>query len=563
MARLCGTGLFDRPPADDDPPGHPGAEIWAIGVPTGINVWWNYPDINAHTVAYFTLYRGLSADFTTASYLATVGASFYADLDTGLDYETRFYYWVQYTTINGTKGPLVGPADATMRRRIQDIIDELVNQINESMLTQNLRSEIGRITDLDSSLSIERQERLFGDDILTDLWAQLEIDLGEIGTFIGQTQLEFTNENAALAASLNFMIAKYNENAAAIAEEKVAFATAVRAVATSVETLEATIFSNDPGSIQTVLVQTSSTAIAARDWIDENGEEIEKLYGEWTVKIQINNRGKRYIAGIGLAVDGVSGASEFTIIADRFAVVDPQLGPDGGNIVPFVIGKVDGETNIVLNARALIPDATIGIGMIENSLQSDNFRMGESGWAIFKDFGAIYDNDGQKIQNGFGPYAEFHNITARGTIRANEIEANAVNIIDTLHIRGEAVTVPAAWSGGSAAALQTGWRDLGYVNLRSGDYPPSSVIVTATMDIDATDGGNDTRTVSLGIRTSDGREMSTSTNITQGRDGQLHFTAILRDLPTGTTTFWILGMASVANKWNATRRSISVIGARR
>jgi len=72
-----------------------------------------------------------------------------------------------------------------------------------------------------------------------------------------------------------------------------------------------------------------------------------------------------------------------------------------------------------------------GIQQVGNYIQSSNYAAGSSGWYI-----RSYDG-----------YAEFQNIKARGNIEATSIKAGTVNIIDTLMVRGNAITIPAAFVG--------------------------------------------------------------------------------------------------------------------
>lgn len=76
------------------------------------------------------------------------------------------------------------------------------------------------------------------------------------------------------------------------------------------------------------------------------------LLSQWTLKLNTNN----HIAGVGLMLDG-EGNSEFEILADRFAVVNPDNEGDGVKY-PFIVGDVDGVSTVGINGD-LIVDGTI------------------------------------------------------------------------------------------------------------------------------------------------------------------------------------------------------------
>lgn len=77
------------------------------------------------------------------------------------------------------------------------------------------------------------------------------------------------------------------------------------------------------------------------------------------------------------------------------------------------------------NVATYIDNAAIQNAQIGGNIWSSNYVAGSAGWII--------DRTG---------YAEFRNILARGNIEATSIKADAANIVSTLHLQGEAVTVP-------------------------------------------------------------------------------------------------------------------------
>jgi hypothetical protein len=77
------------------------------------------------------------------------------------------------------------------------------------------------------------------------------------------------------------------------------------------------------------------------------------------------------------------------------------------------------------NIATYMDNAVIGNAQIGGNIWSSNYVAGSAGWII--------DRTG---------YAEFRNILARGNIEATSIKADTVDIVGTLHLQGEAVTVP-------------------------------------------------------------------------------------------------------------------------
>lgn len=175
------------------------------------------------------------------------------------------------------------------------------------------------------------------------------------------------------------------------------------------------------------------------------------LYAQYTVKTDVNG----YVSGFGLANDGAT--SSFQVLANKFSIGSPGYT----TVTPFI---VDTDQNRVVMSNALITNLTStniaagtinadrinaanmltagwiksGIQQVGNYIQSNNYVAGSAGWYI-----RSYDG-----------YAEFQNIKARGNIEATSIKAGTVNIIDTLMVKGNSITVPV--SGATTAYAGTG-----------------------------------------------------------------------------------------------------------
>ena len=407
---VCGTGDGSGARLPNDPD-FDNITISASALLYGIQVSWSYPMVNPWAVSYWVLYRSTESDFAFAQPIARVSGSTYFDAFDSPEYGDTYYYWVQGMSFNGLEGEVAGPASATFQPPIQTVIDFLEGSVDESVLNQALKTEIRKITDLASALSDEEQERLLGENFFTQLLEQFRADLGNIDTLVANEIIERIQGDEALVAQINLMLAKSNDNAAAIQTESAVRATELGALAFEVQTLQATAGNVDQLNEISASIQTTQQVVA----------ELEgDLSATYMVKTQVDpGTGEPLIAGFGLYNDGIT--SDFIVRADRFAVGLPSQ--DG--VFPFIIDTVNGENVIALNAKALIPDASIGIAQVEKILSSSNYVPGQRGWTLHSDTG----------------YAEFQNLKARGNITANRVESNEI-YVDTLNIRNNAVTVP-------------------------------------------------------------------------------------------------------------------------
>lgn len=168
---------------------------------------------------------------------------------------------------------------------------------------------------------------------------------------------------------------------ALIAEESRARATAMESIAETVREHTTTL----DGYSSTIKQQTQSI----------NG--ISNLYA-----IKVDNNG--VMSGFGLTSELINGQvrSEFGINADSFYIGNPANGkkPFIFNASPRVIEGVSYPAGTFINT-AFIASATIKMAHIQDSIQSDNFVQGRSGWRLYKN-GSLEINgslgDGTRIQ---------------------------------------------------------------------------------------------------------------------------------------------------------------------
>lgn len=125
---------------------------------------------------------------------------------------------------------------------------------------------------------------------------------------------------------------------------------------------------------------------------EESLKAVVKLDGEfrsaWAVKLQVDDNGVRFVAGVGLDLTNESGVtqSSFNVLADRFAVMHAA-----GATPKAVFVIQNGEA--IFNA-AVIGEATISYLKIADDMQSTNYVPSSLGWRL--------DKNGNFFNNGAG-----------------------------------------------------------------------------------------------------------------------------------------------------------------
>lgn len=306
MTRVCGTAGYTGPG-----PGDPSGVTGILAVPAfgGIDVSWGIPGLNGHAVAYYNLHRSTSSDPTTAVRLAQVGGTTHYDRAPVTGSPVERFYWVSSVSANdGVESDLVGPASATARPTIAQVIENLTGMIDAGHLAQTLKDPIGRIDP-------NRQEYL-------------------------QKLAEQAEDDDALGVAFSQVLATSEEALAAISEEQIARAGQFEAVAEQNTAVQVALGE---------LYASVNVKMGAVVKTDAQGNPIE-TGAIFAPQVDVNG----VIGGFGLYNDGTTVEMGFDV--DRFWVgrtSDVAGGHRGAK--PFII-----ENDEVFINKAMIKDLTVG-----------------------------------------------------------------------------------------------------------------------------------------------------------------------------------------------------------
>ena len=152
----------------------------------------------------------------------------------------------------------------------------------------------------------------------------------------------------------------------------------------------------------------------------------------YSIKVAVDSNGNQYAAGMGIGVQNTPSGmqSQVLFVADRFAV----MAQAGGTVtLPFVIQN--GQTFI---NDAFFRDASIQFGKITDSLKSDNFVAGKTGWNMPKSGNAELNN----VTVRGALYAITGNFGFSGPNKATVIDSNGL----TVNLSGGGRIVLGEWS---------------------------------------------------------------------------------------------------------------------
>ena len=196
---VCGTGGWVGPlPGDPDN----NSILTATAAYGGIDVTWTYPTLNAHAVNHTLLFRGVTPDFSLAVQQAVVSGNFYYDRIQKKDIQP-YYYWIRIVSVNGTVGELIGPASASPKGMIEEVMQDLTGLIDSGVLAESLRSEIDRIEVLNQRIYTEEADRKEAITYVTQALEDVQSNGEEVAAYLQQETTLRISDTASLAQAIN------------------------------------------------------------------------------------------------------------------------------------------------------------------------------------------------------------------------------------------------------------------------------------------------------------------------------------------------------------------------
>lgn len=282
----CGTGGGPGGGGQNPLPGDPDLSnsiLKATPAFGGIDVTWTYPATNGFAVAHTLLYRATSADFAGAIERAVVSGNFFYDK---VNTNQKYYYWIKIVSVNGTVGELIGPASATARPLIADLIEELTAKIDSGLLAQALRSELDQLSVINSNLANEIFDRETGETSFAQALLDVQNGVAQAHTFIHNEILSRTSATEAIAENLNLLAVTLNDNVAAVVQSTSAW----------IEEVDGKLV--DIGALWTVKLTVNKLVGGFGVW--NNGEEVQAGFDVdtfWVGRTQANKRKPFIIVG--------------------------------------------------------------------------------------------------------------------------------------------------------------------------------------------------------------------------------------------------------------------------
>ena len=276
---------------------------------------------------------------------------------------TRSHVWISTRGLNGSNTP--GYSIYIDDFVITDVTDVAYTQAMADANASAISSMQTKVSDLDGKVTSQTSQ-------LTSMQSKVDgtsSKIDQLSKTISDSQSTQASLNTSLQSQISDQASANIKNQAdlngsmtsiaSIKSQQSTQAAQLSAMATSQTDMNAAL------NNQSATIQTLQTAIAGKD----------SLSSTWMVKMDVNNNGQKYAAGIALGVDGRNMQSQFLVQADRFALINSA---NGATTTPFVI-----ENGVTYMNAAVIKNGSIDSAKV-GDLQSDNFSPGWAGWRISK-----------------------------------------------------------------------------------------------------------------------------------------------------------------------------------
>lgn len=374
MAQTCGTGGWTGPQPGD--PSTADVRITATPAFGGIDINWTYPQLNPNAVAYTEIWRSLLADPGSAVRIAHANGSFYYDR---VENQTLYYYWVVVVSIYGTRSEMIGPAWATSKPLIEEMLELLTGQIDAGVLAGSLRTEIDQIELNKLGITQEMLDRDLNDDALGVRITEIGAISGETRALVQEEVLARTSQGEAFVGVVNTMYTELNGNIAAFQETITVLQNDLGSLAEQVQQVEVT-FGEEIAQVKTEMEASFELV---------NGELVN-IGARWTAQVNVNG----LIGGFGVYNDGQTVEAGFDV--DRFWIGRTNANKrkpfiiDGGvvyideaaiNKLTFSKLRDESGSFVVQNGKVKAQYIEVDTLVIRQG-QSTNFVNQSTGWYI-------------------------------------------------------------------------------------------------------------------------------------------------------------------------------------
>ena len=336
----------------------------------GIDLNWSFPKGSGDT-SHTEIQYSTNENEENALLLSNITYPIFNYSQTGLSIGQVFFYRARLVDKIGNTSDWTDWVRGISSTNTYELTDHIFNEIKGTDAWNSLVDSVDNST----ISSIENAKSIIENALSNDMETKRRrIESGQLSAEITETNAVLLNEKEATAMALQELHSKYGNVSSDLFDFKQTTAQQNSATAQSIQSINTAV-----GEVSTVISDVSETVN------NLNG----KVSAHRTIKVEVDGKGQQYAAGMSIGVENTDQGMQSNVIflADKFMVMNQA----NGNPVPAFIVK---DGNVIMNS-AVFGHASINFATISDTIQSENYTPGRSGWKLFK-------NGAFEINSSFG-----------------------------------------------------------------------------------------------------------------------------------------------------------------
>ncbi|WP_085165805.1 host specificity protein J [Gilliamella bombi] len=326
----------------------------------GIDLKWSFPEGSGDT-SHTEIQYSTNESEEKALLLSNVTYPSCSYSQTGLSIGQVFFYRARLIDKIGNVSDWTAWVRGISSTNTNDLTDHIFDEIKETDAWNSLIDSV----DNAAISSIENAKAIIENALANDTETRRRrVENGSLSAEIKETNSVLLTEKEATAIALRELNSKYGDVSSNLTEFKKTTAEQNSATAQAIQSINTKV-----GDVSTSISDVSETVN------NLNG----KISAHRTMKVKIDDKGQQYVAGMTMGVENTDNGMQSNVIflADKFMVMNQA----NGNPVPAFIIK---DGNVIMNG-AIIGRASLNFATISDTIQSENYVPGKSGWRLFKD----------------------------------------------------------------------------------------------------------------------------------------------------------------------------------
>lgn len=335
----------------------------------GIDLKWFFPECSGDT-SHTEIQYSINESDENPLLLCNVTYPSCNYSQTGLSVGQAFFYRARLVDKIGNVSDWTNWIRGVSSTNTSDLTDHIMEEIKGTDAWNSLIDSV----DKTAVSSIENAKSIIENALANDTETRCRrIESGNLSAEIQETHSVLLTEKEATAIALKELNAKCGSINSNLSELKQTTAEQNAATAKSIQAINTKV-----GDVSTTISDVSETVN------NLNG----KVSAHRTMKVEVDDKGQQYVAGMTMGVENTEHGMQSNVIflQDRFSIMNSANGnpqtvfTTHGNQV-IINDAVIGDGTIT---NAKIKDASITSAKIANSIQSDNYVQGRTGWVLHK-----------------------------------------------------------------------------------------------------------------------------------------------------------------------------------